>query len=301
MIPAREIAQADVTIGFDTSSRILVDRVHAAGRCFVLDQSIAHPRTKGRIYDQIRQKFPEWADDLDERDEEVLSSEDVEHQRSDCIAVASSFTKRSLVENGVADEKIVINPYGVDLARFKIKPKRETKKVFRFLFAGLVSARKGIPLLMEAWSKLAGSDAELILAGPLTNGARRELKSVGDRVKIVGKVPNAELAELMADCDVFVFPSYFEGFALVLLEAMASGLPVITTTATAGPDIISEGEDGWIIEPGDVEALVERMRCCVGNRVKMHAMRGKARAKAEQFSWDAYGERWVQILQEACS
>jgi glycosyltransferase involved in cell wall biosynthesis len=113
----------------------------------------------------------------------------------------------------------------------------------------------------------------------------------------LGKVSNTELAGIMAESDVFVFPSYFEGFALVLLEAMASGVPVITTTATAGPDITTPGEDGWIIEPGNLDALIEAMRFCLENRDRVTEMGANARRTAERFSWDAYGDRWVEILQ----
>jgi len=101
----------------------------------------------------------------------------------------------------------------------------------------------------------------------------------------------------MSESEVFVFPSYFEGFALVLLEAMASGLPVITTTATAGPDITTPGEDGWVIEPGKLDALIEAMRFCLENRDRVTEMGANARRTAERFSWDAYGDRWVTILQ----
>jgi alpha-maltose-1-phosphate synthase len=97
---------------------------------------------------------------------------------------------------------------------------------------------------------------------------------------------------------VLVFPSYFEGFGLVLLEAMACGLPVITTTATAGPDIVSAGEDGWIIESGDLGALEEKMTYCLEYPEIVRQMGLQARATAERYSWSAYGDRWMTILAE---
>jgi glycosyltransferase involved in cell wall biosynthesis len=104
----------------------------------------------------------------------------------------------------------------------------------------------------------------------------------------------------MQQCDVFVLPSYFEGFGLVLLEAMASGLPIITTTATAGPDILTEGTDGWNIEPGDLASLVERMNYCLEHPAEVREMGRQARATAQRFTWSAYGERWMRILAEVC-
>lgn len=295
-----DIDQSDVIIGFDTSSNILADRAAAAGHLLILDQTIAHPRSKSRVYDSIKRQFPDWADDLEVRAHAVSAAEDAEHRKAHRIVVASSFTKTTLVENGVPGDKIMPNPYGVDLQRFSTKQKRSGDRPFRFLFAGLVCARKGIPLLLKAWEALRQKNAELWIVGPMTPTAATRLSSNG-RVKILGKVPNSELATVMSESDVFVFPSYFEGFALVLLEAMACGLPVITTTATAGPDIITQGNDGWVIEPGNLDALVETMRFCLENRDRVAEMGVNARRTAERFSWDAYGDRWGEILKAVVS
>ena len=295
-IPDDEIAQSDVVVGFDTSSSILADRAAKARRALILDQTIAHPRSKNRVYELIRRQFPDWSDDLEVRAASVSTAEDAEHRKANRIVVASSFTKSTLVENGVPAEKILLNPYGVDLRRFSFTEGPRSGRPFRFLFAGLVCARKGIPLLLKAWEALGRKDAELWIVGPVSPTAPGNWLD-GARAGFFGKLSNTELAGVMAESDVFVFPSYFEGFALVLLEAMASGLPVITTTATAGPDIISPERDGWIIEPGNLDALVETMRFCRENRDRIAEMGANARRTAERFSWDAYGDRWVEILQ----
>ena len=295
-IPDDEIAQSDVVVGFDTSSSILADRAAKARRALILDQTIAHPRSKNRVYELIRRQFPDWSDDLEVRAASVSTAEDAEHRKANRIVVASSFTKSTLVENGVPAEKILLNPYGVDLRRFSFTEGPRSGRPFRFLFAGLVCARKGIPLLLKAWEALGRKDAELWIVGPVSPTAPGNWLD-GARAGFFGKLSNTELAGVMAESDVFVFPSYFEGFALVLLEAMASGLPVITTTATAGPDIISPERDGWIIEPGNLDALVETMRFCRENRDRITEMGANARRTAERFSWDAYGDRWVEILQ----
>ena len=296
-IEQSDIEQSDVVIGFDTSSNILVDRAANAGRPLILDQTIAHPRSKQRVYEKIKIQFPEWADDLDVRADTISAAEKSEHQKSAKIVAASSFTKKTLVENGVPENKIVLNPYGVDLNRFSIQHQRNGARPFRFLFVGLVCARKGIPLLLQAWKRLDRTDAELWIVGPLTPVAAARCRSSGN-VRVLGKLPHEKLASIMSQSDVFVFPSYFEGFALVLLEAMAAGLPVLTTTATAAPDIISERREGFIVPPGDLDALIEKMIFCLNNRDWVTEMSMHARAVAEKFSWDAYGDRWLKILTE---
>ena len=295
-ISQSDIERSDVVIGFDTSSNVLVARAAKAGRPLILDQTIAHPRSKHRVYEKIKIQFPNWADDLEVRAETVGAAEELEHRQATKIVVASSFTKRTLIENGVAENKIVLNPYGVDLDRFSIQHQSGNSRPFRFLFAGLVCARKGIPLLLEAWKRLNPTNAELWIVGPLTPTAARECRS-SENVKIVGKVPNTELASIMSQSDVFVFPSYFEGFGLVLLEAMAAGLPVLTTTATAAPDIVTQELDGFVIEPGNLDALTNRIQFCLNNRDRIAEMGKAARATAERFSWDVYGDRWEKILQ----
>ncbi len=294
-IPESELSASDVGIGFDTSSDILIDRFHRLGKRYILDQTIAHPRAKAEAYELIRKRYPVWAGDLEKRADDVSEAEASEHQKADRIVVASTFTKSTLLANGVREEKISVNPYGVDLTRFRIKEAAQARP-FRFLFAGLISARKGIPLLLEAWRKLDLSDAELLIAGPISYTAPAEWLGSTPNVRYLGKLANSDLAQLMAESDVFVFPSYFEGFALVLLEAMACGLPVITTTATAGPDIVTEGDDGWVMAPGDLETLIEKMRGSLEHRDQLRAMRLKARRTAERFSWDAFGDRWAAIL-----
>lgn len=294
-IAQTDIEKSDVVIGFDTSSNVLADRATSASRPLILDQTIAHQRSKHRVYESIKKQFPDWADDLDVRADAVGAAEESEHRKAARIVVASSFTKRTLIENGVAENKITLNPYGVDLKRFSNQDQPRRSGPFRFLFAGLVCARKGIPLLLQAWKRLQPKDAELWIVGPLTPTAAAKCRSEGS-VKIIGKVPNAEMASIMSQSDVFIFPSYFEGFGLVLLEAMAAGLPVLTTTATAGPDILTQGEDGWIIDPGDLDALTNAMQLCLRNKDRVAVMGENARATAERFSWDIYGDRWQEIL-----
>ena len=103
---------------------------------------------------------------------------------------------------------------------------------------------------------------------------------------LVGAVSRDELRARYQASDVFVFPSYFEGFALVLLEAMACGLPVITTDA-AGIDILDD-KTGQVVAAGDMDALVESLRWFSKNRNELPAMRNAARAKAEQYTWRKY-------------
>jgi alpha-maltose-1-phosphate synthase len=117
--------------------------------------------------------------------------------------------------------------------------------------------------------------------------ASDRLKNLPANVTVTGPVSREQLRERLQSADVFAFPSFFEGFGLVILEAMACGLPVVATEATAGPDILNEAT-GKVIPSGDVDALVESLRWFAQNRNRLSAMKSAARAKAETCTWTNY-------------
>jgi glycosyltransferase involved in cell wall biosynthesis len=297
LIPGKEIANSSAVIGFDTSSWLLAEKTVALGRRFILDQSAGHPLSIQTLMPRLREEFPEWAEDFSPRLPELLHVEELEHQAATWIVVASSFSRRTLIENGVPAEKIVLNPYGVDLAAFAPVPRPEPSRPLRFVFVGSFSAGKGVPLLLQAWRSLKATGAELWLAGP---HSKRHVRLIPELpgLRVVGKVPHRELPALLRQCDVLVLPSYFEGFGLVLLEALAAGMPIIASDATAAPDLITAGVEGYLVPVGDVDALREAMKKFVDSPKDLASMTQAARSCAERYSWDAYGNRWVELLHQ---
>lgn len=162
------------------------------------------------------------------RSHECLGCADLqEHCHATRIVVPSSFVRRTLIENGVSIDKIVVIPFGVDLNAFHPVLRRVMSRPLRFVFVGSMCARKGLPLLLEACRSLAPQNAELWLVGPLSECVARLIPAIkGLRIR---KVPGSEVPYFLRHCEVLVFPSYFEGLAQVQLEAMASGIPIIST------------------------------------------------------------------------
>jgi alpha-maltose-1-phosphate synthase len=296
-IAQREIERSDLVVGFDTSSWILAERCRRSGKPFVLDQSTVHPGTKERVFQRLQQRYPQWGQDFESKTTELIDLEKREHTLATRIVVASSFTKSSLVEEGICDGRISVIPYGVDLENFAPRPKRDADRPVRFLFVGLVNARKGIPLLLEVWERLHRCGAELWIVGLVENHVRNLIPDLPG-LHILGKIAHSELPAIFRQCDVFVFPSFFEGFALVLLEAMACGLPIIATDATAAPDLIQHPDEGTIVEAGNAEMLYVAMRRMIDSPEKLERMSQSARSRAETFSWQSYGDRWIQLLEE---
>jgi glycosyltransferase involved in cell wall biosynthesis len=297
-IPQASIQKASVVIGFDTSSWVLAARAELSGKPLILDQSTAHPRVKDSISRNIARRFPEWERTLEPRLPQILENENIEHKMATKIVVASSYTKKTLIENGIPEAKIIVNPYGVDLDKFH--PSTDStadNRPFRFLFLGAVNALKGVPILLESWRLLALEFCELWLVGPLVDRDRVLIPDLPG-LQVKGKYPFEELPHLLRQCDVLVLPSYSDGFGQVLLEALASGMPVISTEATAAPDLIENEVEGLLIPSGDLDALCQAMKFFIDNPNKLKNLRSAARRCAERFSWDSYGDRWQQILKE---
>lgn len=297
-IPISILRNASLIIGFDTSSLILIEKSIKLKKPFILDVSIAHSIEKNIVYYNLTKSFPSWAKFIELKDEKLIGIEQQEFLSATKLVVASNFTKQTLINQGIDAEKIYINPYGIDLENFRAKEQYNLTKKIKFIFIGLVDVRKGIPFLLSVLTQIDPTLIQLSLVGPISAPIKSIIETNYSSlpIKIFGKVPHAEMSDLVKLNDVFVFPTYFEGFGLVILEAMASGLPVITTTASAGPDLIENGIEGFIIEPGDEIELKRVMNYFIDNPEQIEIMGKAARKKAEKYTWDSYGKRWEKII-----
>jgi glycosyltransferase involved in cell wall biosynthesis len=205
---------------------------------------------------------------------------------ADLVLVPSSFvadTIRAFHPN----KAVALAPYGVDLEFWTPGVRNEgASEVLRFIYAGRLSLRKGIPSLLQAWEKAALRSAELNLVGSwgLSESKRASLPR---GITYVSALSSEGLRDHYRRADVFVFPSFFEGFGLVLLEAMACGLPAIASTATAGVDVMTE-TSGRVLPVGNLDSLVDALRWFDQNRDRLPAMRRAARIQAEVCTWERY-------------
>ena len=175
---------------------------------------------------------------------------------ADRILVPSEHIAGELVRHGTPRERIDVVPYAADTRRFVPDPGKTHGANCTFLFAGGITQRKGIKYLLEAWRlvRRPGWRLQLLGALPADTGP---LRPYLDEVEWLGRFPHAEVPARMASADVFVFPSLFEGSAVVTYEAMACGLPCIVT-AEAG-SVVRHGRDGLIVPARDVESLAAAM------------------------------------------
>jgi glycosyltransferase involved in cell wall biosynthesis len=293
LVPQNEILEADVVVGFDTASDILAERCRRAGRRLVLDQTTPARSFKARIFRELGIFTSET-----NRHASVEQGEKREQAGATKIIVASTFCRESFSENSAIQKKTVVIPYGFESGFLSIGRSREysqLSKRTRFLYVGNLGRHKGVETLKEAWVKLRSMSANLQVVGAGSQATHRELRKMG--VETHGQMSLEGVAKEMAAADVFVFPSYFEGFGRVILEAMAAGLPVITTLNTGGPDVILQGKEGLLVPAGDAAQLGQALASMVQNPAGAVEMGRRAHARAAQLTWAEYGKNYVRMLQ----
>jgi len=259
------------------------------GMARIYDLPIGYWRAGQVIYREEAERVPEWAATLTGiRDSaEKLARKDQELALADLVVVASTFTKKTLAGAPAVAKPVVVIPYGAP-EPVGIKPAQSlAPQKLRVLFAGSLTQRKGLSYLIEAVRSL-GPRIELTLLGAMTGHDCHPVEEAVRRFRWLPSLPHAEVLAEMARHDVLVFPSLFEGFGLVILEAMAQGTPVITTPHTAGPDLIEDGIDGYLVPIRDAAAIAARLEGLLRDRALLDAMSDAARRKAATFSWRTY-------------
>jgi len=205
------------------------------------------------------------------------------YDEADLIVCPSKFVEKSFLDRGFSPSKLATVNFGFSLNRFKNiaqLPGRRDDGVFRLLYVGQINFRKGLRYAVEAFRRFKHPRKELLLVGPATKVTGLEGVAIPDGVRFAGTLRGENLNRAYASADAFVLPTLEEGLALVLGEAMAAGLPVITTTNSGGEDLIIDGVEGFITRPADALALLEAFEKMVGNPDKMKAMGHAALRKA---------------------
>lgn len=284
----RHLDQLDAVYAYEDGAKITFEKAKKRGILCLYDLPILFYKTSVKIQQEEAQLFPELASCLASSNEPPwkLERKQQEIELADHIFVASSITKKSLLDAQIKEEKISVIPYGAPLEYFKPQIKPDAK--FRVIFVGRIGARKGIHYLLKAWQNLKlGTNAELLLVG-VNEFPPNYLESYGDIYTTIKSVPHQELNKYYSSANVFVLPSLVEGFGLVLLEAMACGIPIIATYNTAAPDLITDSQEGFLIPIRDTQVLAEKLLWCYQNQTELEKMGRLARLKAEKLTWHSY-------------
>jgi glycosyltransferase involved in cell wall biosynthesis len=282
-------SRADLLVGWSSATLEAIQPAQAAGMKVILERGSTHI-----VYqtDVLREEYRRCGKEFTATAPGIIDRELREYEMADAISVPSQFAARSFIDRGIAENKLIVTPLGVDPDRFKPAGKRPSNRVPRILFVGSIGVRKGIPLLLRAFSRLKGK-AELYLVGPLEAAFGSDLAALPlDNVVIPGPASGEALPGHYARADIFCLPSLEEGFGMVVLEAMASGLPVVLSAAVGAADAVTPGEDGLVFPAGDESALTNALEILIADFEKRRAMGAIARANVlAGYRWDDYIDR----------
>ena len=257
------------------------------GKACIYDLPTCYYPTWEKIHAELSRKYSEWmpsdgfsADYYARREQKRK-----ELELADLTLVASRYVEKT-VREFYPRKDLARAAYGVDVEFWAPAATHKPPGPLRFIYAGNVSVRKGMALLIEAWSKAGLRDAELKLVG-YWGLADSKLRSLPASIEWVPPCSSQALRDRYRESHVFVFPSYSDGFGLVLLEAMACGLPAIASEASIGPEIITAG-CGFVTPAGDLDRLVELLRWFDCHRDELPVMSRQARAQATRYTWSNY-------------
>jgi starch synthase len=240
-----------------------------------------------------------------------------EYSLCTAVAVPSRFVERSFLERGFPAERLRRNGLGVNLERFQPpeQPPPAPERIgLRAVYAGSLSVRKGIPDLLAGFAAAGLADAQLTLLGGSTPELAELLARQPAAVRQLGHRPQAELVQHYGQAHCFVMASIEEGMAMVQMQALACGLPLICSRHTGGEDLLrlqgaeglADGAEGVeqfpagflvpIHQPAAIAWCLRRLAREPG--LWAHQRQAALALAAEQLSWEAYGERAIQHYQQ---
>lgn len=280
----RLIGRPDVLYAYTDQALFTVRAARVAGARTVLHAANTQLVHMKRLLDEEHGRFG-----LPQRLVSPLMVKKVlrEYEEVDCVRAQSTLVQQTLVEGGVPASKVVHIPPSVDSDWFL--PAVRQRESFTVAFVGSFDLRKGLPYLLRAFDRLDRPGTRLILHGGAGSRPMQQLlEPYRRRPDVVFR--SGDPRPTYQESSVCVVPSIEDGFSYVVLEGLASGLPVITTENVGGKDCISEGENGYVVPIRDADALAERLRFLYDHPGQRQQMGRHARATAARYTFAREGQ-----------
>lgn len=289
-IIGKDFLEANAIYTWHNSDVDLAKRAKDKGLFVVHDQYIN--ADVGYILDEEKKRYPGIESQMNPQKLKEGKSRDFQKwEISDLIIAPSEFVRDSIVRAGGDVNKITVLPFGLNSDWLGTVPNPVPGRV---LSVGSVGLRKGHHYLAKATRilkdrkvpsevRVVGSLNRQILAHPEFHGPN-----------YIGKIPRSEIKSEFLKADIFVLPTLSDSFAIAHLEAMACGLPVITTPNCGS--LVRDGKDGFIVPIRDPRTLADRIQLLLQDRSLRKQMSSNARARASDYTWETYGERLIDSL-----
>ena len=223
-----------------------------------------------------------------------------EYSLVDKIIVPSKFAYKSFIDEGFDPSKLKI----IELAGFNSKnfypTSNPTKKTFEILYVGRITLNKGIAYLIESFKKINIENKRLRMFGIIEQDIKKYLKNIKlpDNIEILKPIKHENLKYLYSKCDVLVQPSLFDGWSMVVTEALACGCPVITTCNTGASDIIKEGVNGYVVPIMDSEAIADGIYKIYNDEKELFLKRDQIAKTVDIYKdWDKYSSNYRKFIE----
>lgn len=289
----RGLGNAQAVYTFNSAGLELLQDARARGLFAVMEQTLAPAGIEDMLLQAEETEHPGWEQPRahDAHRSELQERERMEWGTADLILCGSEFVRDGIRVSGGPVERCSVVPYGIRPPS-SVPKRRFDRRPLRVLTVGAVGLRKGTPYVLAAARSLNGK-AEFRVAGHL-NVTARACELLGGHVNLLGVIPRSEIQREFARADVFLLPSICEGSATVCYEALAAGLPVITTP-NAG-SVVRDGVDGFIVPIRDSDAIIERLERLDSDRDLFAFMSENAQERAAEFTIEKYGDRLLSAL-----
>lgn len=254
-------------------------------------------KAKPELLNAEKNKNPEWAMTITGLIDspEKLARKDEELRLADVISVASSFTRKTLEYAPFPLKNVKVIPYGFPpVNKDRIYEPIQGRKI-KVLYVGGLTQQKGLSYMFEALEGLYDK-IEVTIVGRGNLDGCAALRTALKNVNYIPSLPHDEVLKLMTKQDLFIFPSLFDGFGMVVTEAMSQGTPVIATDRSCGPDIITHGKNGWVVEAGTATPIRQLLEEFIANPTILMKVGMAAMKTAEQRPWTKYEDELAESV-----
>jgi glycosyltransferase involved in cell wall biosynthesis len=288
-------SDTDIFVGWSSASLEAIKPAQGFGTKVIIERGSTHISAQT---DVLRDAYKQFGLFFNETKVEMIEREEQEYALADKIFVPSKYAAQTFVDRGITADKIIVNGMGVDFEMFQAPYSRSLDRMPRIVFAGGVGIRKGVPWLLKAFKRLS-SKAELHLIGPVSPDYEKMLrKEIGANVFVRGALPGHDLSSEYGRGDIFCLPSLEEGYGMVIPQAMACGLPVVTTNVVGAADLLQHAHNGLIVSPADSTALSDALERLIDDVDLRQTMGAYAQATVQQGQgWDDYVSRAVTLYE----
>jgi len=293
-VQRRGWGQADTLFGFIRNIHPdLCKAAQDAGLQTIGDQMIAPSEIEESEELLQLNRFPEWSIFSRQNPEEsFISFEQKTRKHLDHFTCASTYVRDGMIQQGVEAERISVLPYPIDAKEFKVCDRRG-RETITVGFVGAVGLRKGAPYFVEVARRLAGRNIRFVMVGPL-HLPESILPDVCKHVELVGPVPRSDVRKWLDKFDVYFFPSTCEGSAGSVMEAMATGLPIVTSPNSGS--IVEHGVSGYVHAYSDVESFAGAIERLAIHASERQAIGQAGRAAVEKCSIESYSQQCQELL-----